>query len=209
MKTLNNYIIEKMVFTSKNKNIYKITPEQFKVLCIYILVFLEDDELRDEQCIFWGELERSGEFGLDFYDEENSWIDKYGCEYSDDDTEMLNKMDNFADPIREIVKIILDIYNEDQVINTAKMLFRSIIFYIMEYFTNSKYSNKAFNSDIVDLTAIDTYIDYPFTRNKRFTFDLNKNLPWNNLVTYTKNPKYLKIKELINKAGEAAVDLLS
>jgi hypothetical protein len=208
MKKLKEYITEKMVYTSKNRNIYRITPEQFKVLCIYILVFLEDDELRDEQCILWGELERSGEFGLDFGDEENSWIDKYWCGYSDDDTEMLNKMDKFADPIHEIAKIILDIYNEDQLINSAKMLFRTIIFYIMEYFTNSKYSSKAFNLNKVDLTLINDEINYPFKSNKKLTFNINKNLPWSTLVTNKDSKKYSEIRELINKAGEAAIDLL-
>lgn len=208
MKKLQEYINEKMVYTSKNRNIYRITPEQFKVLCIYILVFTEDDELRDENNIYWGELERSNEFAIDFYDKENSWISKYGCEYDENDVEMLIKMDNFAYPFLEIAKIILDIYNEDQLINSAKMLFRTIIFYIMEYFTNPKYSSKAFNLNEVDLTLINDEINYPFKSNKKLTFNINKNLPWSTLVTNKDSKKYSQIRELINKAGETAIDLL-
>lgn len=208
MKKLKEYITEKMVYTSKNRNIYRITPEQFKVLCIYILVFIEDDDLRDENTIFWGELERSGEFGIDFYDKENSWISKMGCEYEEDDVEMVNKMDSLANPFFEIVKIILDIYNEDQLINSGYVLFRTILFYIMEYFTNPKYSNKAFNSDEVDLTLINGEIDHPFKSNKKLNLNINKNLPWGTLVTNKDNKKYSQIRELINKAGEAAIDLL-
>jgi hypothetical protein len=197
-----------MVYTSKNRNIYRITPEQFKVLCIYILVFIEDDDLRDENTIFWGELERSGEFGIDFYDKENSWISKMGCEYEEDDVEMVNKMDSFANPFFEIVKIILDIYNEDQLINSGYVLFRTILFYIMEYFTNPKYFNKALNSDEVDLTLINGEIDHPFKSNKKLNLNINKNLPWGTLVTNKDNKKYSQIRELINKAGKAAIDLL-
>ena len=209
MKKLQEYINEKMVFTSKSKNTYYITPEQFKVLCIYILVFFEDDDLRAEDAIYWGELERSGEFGLDFYDKENSWISKMGCEYDEEDIEMVNKMDSFAYPFLEIVKIILDIYNEDQLINSSCVLFRTIIFYIMEYFTNPKYSNKVFNSDEVDLTVINNDIDCPFRNGKKITFNINKNLPWSTLVTNKDSKKYAKIREYINKAGEAAKELLS
>lgn len=208
MKKLQEYINEKMVYTSKTRNIYRITPEQFKILCIYVLVFIGDDDLRNENVIFWGELERSTEFGIDFYDKENSWISKMGCEYEEDDTEMANKMDNFANPFFEIVKIILDIYNEDQLINSSYVLFRSIIFYIMEYFTNPKYSSKALNSDEVDLTLINGEIDHPFKSNKTLNFNINKNLPWCALVTNKDNKKYSQIRELINKAGEAAIDLL-
>ena len=208
MKKLQEYINEKMVYTSKNRNIYRITPEQFKILCIYILVFIEDDDLRDENTIFWGELERSTEFGIDFYNKENSWISKMGCEYEEDDVEMVNKMDSFANPFFEIVKIILDIYNEDQLINSSYILFRTIIFYIMEYFTNPKYSNKALNLDEVDLTLINGEIDHPFKSNKKLNFDINKNLPWSTLVTNKDSKKYAKIREYINKAGEAAIDLL-
>lgn len=208
MKKLQEYINEKMVFTSKNRNIYHITKEQFKILCIYILVFIEDDELRDENNIYWGELERSNEFGIDFYDKENSWISKMGCEYEEDDVEMVNKMDSFAYPFLEIAKIILDIYDEDQLINSGCVLFRTILFYIMEYFTNPKYSNKALYSDEVDLTVINNDIDCPFRNGKKITFNINKNLPWSSFVTNKDSKKYAKIREYINKAGEAAIDLL-
>lgn len=79
----------------------------------------------------------------------------------------------------------------------------------MEYFTNPKYSNKAFNSDEVDLTVINKDIDCPFRNGKKITFNINKNLPWSTLVTNKDSKKYAKIREYINKAGEAAKELLS
>ena len=78
----------------------------------------------------------------------------------------------------------------------------------MEYFTNPKYSSKALNSDEVDLTLINGQIDHPFKSNKKVNFDINKNLPWSTLVTNKDNKKYSQKRELINKAGEAAIDLL-
>lgn len=199
MQSLNQYIVEKLKLSKDMKKPFSINKEQFKTLCLYLATWFDHEELIEDfdGWVSWGELERSYEFSLDFYDKENSWISNVGCLELEGE-EAAYMLDRFASPILDIFTELQKIYEHNP--DRGKYNFRSILFYIMDYFIKFNNINKIDWHKLKEVTVKTSSgeIKYEYTDSYSHWFEI--------INQSNKTSKH--IFELMNKAVDAAIDLM-
>ena len=110
MKNLQEIILEKLKIHKRKAE--TLSKEQLDMLFLYCMCYLNDEDLCEDalkdKYINWGEMERYGKFGIDWYDKDHTWICDYGCNYSDKHTYLLNLMDYLAETIIELIDLIIN-----------------------------------------------------------------------------------------------------
>lgn len=190
MKTLQEFIQEKLKVTKKHTDPTHINIEQLNILFFYIACYLKEDDLRKEKYVNWGEMERYGKYRIDFYDDNNKWISEYGCTDLENNEDMVAKMDALGDVSMKVFDELIDWTLDSEKSENA---FLKIAAYIIEYI-------EKYDTAEIDLYKIDK-IDKKF--NKLHLMWTNYEELMDELKAYDEH-----IHELINELYIKAKDLL-
>lgn len=190
MKTLQEFIQEKLKVTKKHTDPTYISIEQLNILFFYIACYLKEDDLRKEKYVNWGEMERYGKYRIDFYDDKNKWISEYGCTDSENNEDMVEKMDALGDVSMKVFDELIDWTLDSE---KSENTFLKIAAYIIEYI-------EKYDTTEIDLYKIDK-IDKKF--NKLHLMWTNYEELMDELKAYDEH-----IHELINELYIKSKDLL-
>lgn len=190
MKTLQEFIQEKLKVTKKHTDPTHISIEQLNILFFYIACYLKEDDLRKEKYVNWGEMERYGKYRIDFYDDKNKWISEYGCTDLENNEDMVAKMDALGDVSMKVFDELIDWTLDSE---KSENTFLKIAAYIIEYI-------EKYDTAEIDLYKIDK-IDKNF--NKLHLMWTNYEELMDELKAYDEH-----IHELINELYIKAKDLL-
>lgn len=202
MKSLQKIILEKLKIHKRKAEI--LSKEQLDMLFLYCMCYLNDEDLCEEaikdKYLNWGEMERYGKFGIDWYDKDHTWICDYGCSNYEMHTDLLNLMDDLAESIIELMDLIINYCdktnNEIKPLKYKHNILSQFLFYIMEYI------EKHINSSNIDLTIIDNIKMKINNRTVYYIYD--KDIIWKNIIkdkqiADTCQKIYDNARELINK----------
>jgi len=191
MKTLQEFIQEKLKVTKKHTDPTHISIEQLNILFFYIACYLKEDDLRnDGDYILWGEMERYGKYRIDFYDDKNKWISEYGCTDSENNEDMAEKMNALGDVSVKLFGEFIDWTLDSE---KSENTFLKIAAYIIEYI-------EKYDTAEIDLYKIDK-IDKKFNKLHLMWTDYEELM--DDLKEYDEH-----IHELINELYIKAKDLL-
>lgn len=191
MKSLHELIIEKISVKKNSQTSYDITFEKLRMLFLYCVCFLKEEDLLDEDFIQWGEMERYGKYKIDFYkDEDCKWISEYGCDLKDET--VLNLMDEIGDGFMSIMRNMV-MHNKNIEFSTG--ILTKIAFFILEYIDRYKSDSKIDFSKIKRIETDVNGVDMFFIYTERF---------WDSLLGTVRNAEsiinniYNKSKDLMN-----------
>ena len=190
MKTLQEFIQEKLKVTKKHTDPTHISIEQLNILFFYIACYLKEDDLRKEKYVNWGEMERYSKYRIDFYDDKNKWISEYGCTDLENNEDMVAKMDALGDVSMKLFDELIDWTLDSE---KSENIFLKIAAYIIEYI-------EKYDTTEIDLYKIDK-IDKNF--NKLHLMWTNYEELMDELKAYDEH-----IHELIDELYTKAKDLL-
>ena len=133
MKTLNNYIIEKLKITKDNiPNTIDITKEMFSIICMYILSYIKEEDLYNEflkdNYISWGELDTYHAFKINF--SHYPWIEDIAFSEEPNKQEIRDLMDDLAISIKDIYVKFINKCKTNQEAHSYTML---TVLYLIEY----------------------------------------------------------------------------
>ena len=181
MKTLQEFVIEKLKISKTTKHIH-LDLEQLRILFFYIACFLKEDDLRSESSyVNWGEMERYGLYRINFYDEEHEWLNTYGFDEDEKYGDICSRMDELADKCYSFFKELLDwTLDSEDTTNHFIKTFQYIIEYIEKYDTPKidlyKIDNitKQFNGLKLVYTNYNEFFDNIKKYDKSMLDDINK-----------------------------------
>lgn len=192
MKSLQEFITEKIQVKKNASTSYDITFEQLRMLFLYCVCFLKEEDLLDEDFIQWGEMERYTKYKIDFYkDEDCKWISDYGI--GDGHEEIRNIMDEIGDDFMSIMRNMV-MHNKNIEFSTG--ILTKIAFFILEYIDKYQSDSKIDFSKIkrieTDVNGVDISFVYPerFWKDSIFGTVRNAESIINNI--------YVKSKDLMN-----------
>lgn len=131
MKTLTQFITEKLKVGKNTVKREYITLDQLLMLYVYCSNYFLHDDLIKKNTIDWGEIERDTKYDIDFYkDTDARWITEYGCDNSKEHEGVVNAMDKIGQALLEIMKIFIDGKEDDDNIDTPYKYFDMLCIYI-------------------------------------------------------------------------------
>lgn len=193
MKSLNQYITEKLKVYRKNPNVKHFNPEEFKLICMYILAYLKDDdlyiELKENSYFNWGEIERYREFGIDFTN--HQWMFNIANNFEGQENNLAINMFDLAEAIGNLYTEYILIYKDKKIAFRYTLL---VVIYLISYVENTELLDELESSSEIDWDIIkDTKI-----YNRRFSFyDDDK---FKNSLT--------KVDKELKSVAEAAANLM-
>lgn len=197
MKTLTQIIQEKLYI--KAPVLSSFTPEQFLIICMYILSYIKEEDLIKDyvknKCIYWGEIDRYSVYNINF--SKYPFMTDIAFNMDDDEcVERLELMDNFANAV---TNLYIEITRIELSSRTAHNRVKTILWYLAEYVKNS--SN--LNNENIDWLQIDEI------KNEYETIHLHLVKWWENLFNSSNTESsYKKIFKYIEEVGKTAIQLM-